>query len=716
MTFRNQKKWDVLLFLISVAFLVFTLVIDLAFYYNHTYPANVYGLREFMLVFALSYFSYLLSRQRYIQEKNVLFKLKSLFVAVLGVYLTIAISKLIFPFHFSFPSDNLPPLFGSLKSLVHSAFISIFVTLFLFAILFILKDLIFYKSKKNTRKLFSFSLILLGVYILYEHIRFGASVPDWSFQGHDTVEWVLVGAMLFSMILLSFRTAWVNYLNKKQKIMAFWAGLIILPGAIALSRASTYQSIYYFSLTIGAFDAFVAYFLYIYLAFSLVSLLLHLPTASVFDKKMHEIASLHNLSRVISSVLDYNTIVRKVTELTSEVLKTDFCWLEMLNEKNDEVSIVSQRGLTDFDLQKLRMRPNDGLTNWIVQNREPILINELPKDPRGKNLRFWRRECHSLLGIPLLSQNGVIGVLYAVKKEEFGFDHEDKEMLQAFANQATVALENAKLIQESIEKERLAQELRVAHDTQLKLLPKTMPAIPGLDIDGVCITANEVGGDYFGFVPLGEDRLGVAIGDVSGKGISAAFFMAELKGILEASSGIYRSPKELLAQVNRVLYPNTDRQTFISLIYAVFDLQNRQVTFSRAGHCPVLRLSGEKIEVLLPKGMALALEKGALFEDVLEEIQKPLIPGDVFLFYTDGLPEARNAAGEEFGDERLLELFREVKGLSARAVRERIVNRVLDFIGKTKPHDDLSLLVVRVSDIRSKEISNGGEWDGASPV
>ena len=696
---KHMKKWDVFLFIVSVAFLIFTLIIDVAFYYNHTYPTNVYGLREFMLVFSLAYFGNLISRQRYIQEKNILFKLKSLFFAVLGVYLTIAISKLILPFSLSFASTDLPPLFSSLKSLAHSAFISFFATLFLIAILFILRDLIFYKSKKNTRRLFAFSLVLLGVYILYEHIRFGAASPDWSFQGHDTVEWILVGGMLASMILLSFRTAWVNYLNKKQKIVAFWAGVFILPGAIALSRDSTYQSIYYFSLTIGAFDAYVAYFLYIYISFSLVSLLLHLPTASIFDKKMNEIASLHNLSRVISSVLDYNTIVRKVTELTSEVLQTDFCWLEMLNEKSDEVAIVSQRGLTDFDVQKLRRRPKDGLTNWIVSHRESVLINEVPKDARARNLRFWRRECHSLLGIPLISKNRVIGVLYAGKKEEFGFDHEDREMLQAFANQATVALENAKLVQESIEKERLAQELRVAHDTQLKLLPKKMPTVPGLEVDGLCITANEVGGDYYGFIPLGEEKLGVAIGDVSGKGISAAFFMAELKGILEASSGMSNSAKELLVQMNKVLYPNTDRQTFISFVYAIFDRQKREITLSRAGHCPVLRRSEGRVEILRPEGMALALEKGPLFEKILEEVRLPLIPGDVYVFYTDGLPEARNEKGEEFGDERLIHLLENLDGLPAEAVRERIVSEVLDFIGKTKPHDDLSLLVVRVTDV-----------------
>ncbi|HDZ13099.1 MAG TPA: hypothetical protein ENH53_12905, partial [Bacteroidetes bacterium] len=205
----TSKRTIAVLFFISILFLIFTLIIDLGFYYTRNYPSNVYGLREFMIVFSFLFFSLLIYRQRYIQNKDILFKIKSLFVAILGVYLATALPKFLLPTHYNGTSENLPVLFSSLLTLFHSTFVSIFATLFFIAILFILRDLIYYKSKKGTRRAFLFSLILLLIYIIYEHIQYGASNPDWTFKGRNTFEWILSGSMLFLMMILSLRTAWV---------------------------------------------------------------------------------------------------------------------------------------------------------------------------------------------------------------------------------------------------------------------------------------------------------------------------------------------------------------------------------------------------------------------------------------------------------------------------------------------------------------------------
>ncbi|NOY78078.1 MAG: SpoIIE family protein phosphatase [Calditrichaeota bacterium] len=693
------KRTNLILFVLSIFFLAFIFLIDLGFYYTRNYPSNIYGLREFMIVFALLFFSSLIYRQHYIQEKDILFKLKSLFVAILGVYLATALPKFLLPIQYYKTTTDLPVLFSSLMTLLHSTFVSIFATLFFIAILFILRDLIFYKSKKGTRRLFWAGLILLLIYVLYEQFQYGNAHAEWSFKGRDRVEWILSGAMLIVMMLLSFRTAWVNMLNKKQKILTFWAGVLILPGAIALSRSSSYQSIYYYSLTVAAFDAYVAYFVYIYVLFSLFSILLHLPTASIFDRKMNEISSLHNLSRTISSVMDYDAVLKKVTELTTEVLSSDYCWLEMIDPSTEARKIVSWRGINKTNLKHYSLDGEEGnLSHWIIRNKYSVLINDVSKDLRVKHLKFWKKDLNSLLAVPLISKGNVIGILYAAKRTEFGFDNEDRELLQAFANQATVAIENANLLKESIERERLAQELRVAHETQLKLLPKQMPAVEQLDIEGICITANEVGGDYYGFISLDDSRLGIIIGDVSGKGISAAFYMAELKGIIEAYARIYQSPKELLSQMNRVLYQNVDRQTFVSLIYAIVDLQKNRIRFSRAGHCPLLVISPDTGEVLRfqPAGMGLALDEGKLFDRILDEQELPIRDGNIFVFYTDGLTEARNPEGDEFGEERLTAVLSQIKGKSASEIVDTIVHQLKSFVGEARQHDDISILVVRV--------------------
>ncbi len=694
------KRTNFFLFILSIFFLVLIFLIDMGFYYTRHYPSNIYGLREFMIVFALSFFGSLIYRQRYIQKKDVLFKLKSLFVAILGVYLAIAIPKFLLPAHYYETKTDMPALFSSLLTLVHSTFVSIFATLFFMAILFILRDLVFYKSKKGTRRIYWAGLVILLIYVLYEQFHYGSTNADWSFKGRDRVEWFLSGAMLIVIMLLSFRTAWVNMLNKKQKIITFWAGVLILPGAIALSRSSSYQSIYYYSMTVAAFDAYVAYFVYIYVLFSLFSILLHLPTASIFDRKMNEISSLHNLSRTISSMMDYDAVLEKLTELTTEVLSSDYCWLEMIDPSTGEREIVSWRGMNKANLEQRSVDSEGNLSHWIIQNKYPVLINEVSKDPRAKHFKFWRKDLNSLLAVPLISKENVIGILYAAKRSEFGFDNEDREMLQAFANQAAVAIENANLLKESIEKERLAQELRVAHETQLKLLPKKMPHVEGLDIDGVCITANEVGGDYYGFISLDESHLGVIMGDVSGKGISAAFYMAELKGIIEAYAPIYQSPKALLSQLNRVLYQNMDRRTFVSLTYAVIDLQEKRIHFSRAGHCPLLMLSSNSGEVsrYQPPGIGLALDEGRLFDRILDEKELAIETGSVLVFYTDGLTEARNPFGEEFGEDQLAAILSQIKDESASEIVARIGSELKTFVGEAKQHDDISILVVKVQD------------------
>jgi serine phosphatase RsbU (regulator of sigma subunit) len=308
------------------------------------------------------------------------------------------------------------------------------------------------------------------------------------------------------------------------------------------------------------------------------------------------------------------------------------------------------------------------------------------------------KSIQSLLGVPLISYDNFLGILYAVSSEEYGFTPEDLNMLRAFADQAAVALENARLVEESIVKEKLEQELKIAHDAQMKLLPKSMPSVSGLEMDAICVTANEVGGDYYDFFELDDSTLGIVIGDVSGKGPEAAFYMAEVKGIIESLSRIHRSPKELLIQTNEIMYQNFDKGMFVTLIYAVVDMKKRKMTFCRAGHCPLLHLSagGKAPKHIEPGGLGVGLEGGEIFRSNIEEKTISLKKDDIFLFYTDGIIESMNADGEEFGESRLSSIFSELKEMNAPEIRDHIIKDVTAFAGAVKPHDDLSMVVVRV--------------------
>ena len=254
------------------------------------------------------------------------------------------------------------------------------------------------------------------------------------------------------------------------------------------------------------------------------------------------------------------------------------------------------------------------------------------------------------------------------------------------------------LLEQQGEKERMEEDLRVARNIQMSLLPQEYVEIEGLKIAAVCLPANEMGGDYFDLLPMSEHRLGVLIADVSGKGTSAALYMAELKGLILSLSRNHDSPKFLLSELNEILAPNLDRRSFVTMTYAIFDSKKRTIRVSRAGHNPLIHFDGRTGEtrLLSPPGLALGFDAGDTFRAVIQEIEMPLVPGDVFLFFTDGISEAMNGAAELFGEGRLTAILREAGNLSSDDLKERILHEVRVFAAGESPHDDMTLVIVKV--------------------
>jgi sigma-B regulation protein RsbU (phosphoserine phosphatase) len=251
------------------------------------------------------------------------------------------------------------------------------------------------------------------------------------------------------------------------------------------------------------------------------------------------------------------------------------------------------------------------------------------------------------------------------------------------------------------EKQRLDDELRIARDIQKSLLPASPPVMPGLTIADLCEPAREVGGDYYDFFELGPRQLGVMIADVSGKGTSAALYMAELKGLMLSLSQNERSPRRLLIEANRLLAAHLDNRSFITMTYLVLDLDARTVTHARAGHTPLIVVSKGCPEVVIPSGMVLGLRlPGATerFADVLEEHTRPLHAGDVYVLYTDGITEAMDEAGDLFSDEALARVVASQHRLDAAGIRERVVRDVKRFVGDAEPHDDMTMIVLKIDD------------------
>src|SRR4051812_19414548 len=273
-------------------------------------------------------------------------------------------------------------------------------------------------------------------------------------------------------------------------------------------------------------------------------------------------------------------------------------------------------------------------------------------------------------------------------------------------NSMTASIED--LLRQAAEKKRLEEELRIAHEIQMSLLPQGPLVMTGLSVTALCVPAREVGGDYYDFLPLAEHRVGVLIADVSGKGTSAALYMAELKGLVLSLSEIHTSPRAMLVALNRIIANHLDARSFITMTYAMLDLRARTMTYARAGHTPLIYVPGPgaatgrgQAKILAPDGLVLGLkiDNGEMFEKLLQEETIALRDGDLYLFFTDGISEAMNAHDDCFGENRLGLLVETHAHLPSEELRERVLREIAAFVGDAPQHDDMTMILLKVDEL-----------------
>ena len=298
---------------------------------------------------------------------------------------------------------------------------------------------------------------------------------------------------------------------------------------------------------------------------------------------------------------------------------------------------------------------------------------------------YWGSSIHSIYAIVPWLLTGVIGFIAILGRRR----PLDEQILSEITPAHVLRMQ---------ERERIKRELEIARKVQLSFLPKSLPELSQLNIATLCLPAQEVGGDYYDFIQFNRHQLGIVIGDVSGKGISAAFHMTLTKGFLKSQARIAASPREVMIRLNELFYDNVERGTFISMIYGIFDIQEKSFTFARAGHNPIIIRSSafDNIEDLCPKGLALGLAKTELFAGSIEEQKIGIRPGDIFLLYTDGISEAMNEHKDEFGEQRLHQILRHHGHASAEELVTIIQRQIDIFVGATPQHDDMTMLVIKI--------------------
>ncbi len=339
----------------------------------------------------------------------------------------------------------------------------------------------------------------------------------------------------------------------------------------------------------------------------------------------------------------------------------------------------------------------EGVLGGCVQAQDVVVFEDLRDHPTAKDGLVRYQEKVKAMIVPLRIPGEEIGLL-AVANGEAGrvFTQNDKDVFNSLAEQCAFAVRNASTRRLALEMRWMENDLKNASEVQRVLLPSGEPEIAGYRIVGVNSPARIISGDYYDFIQLEDKSLGVVIADVSGKGVAAGLLMSMCRSVLRVIASAEKSSAATLAAVNRHIFPDTKEDMFISMAYLKLNPENGSVEMARAGHdAPyVFRAETGEVEILKPKGLAVGIDEGAVFERVTQDFGFELQSGDCVLLYTDGLTEAENEHGEEFGDERVQQLFKELAPLGAAVVIERMRKDWETFCDGRQQMDDLTLIAV----------------------
>jgi sigma-B regulation protein RsbU (phosphoserine phosphatase) len=365
----------------------------------------------------------------------------------------------------------------------------------------------------------------------------------------------------------------------------------------------------------------------------------------------------------------------------------------LLDEKVEEKPFQTMIRGWDTNADALPYRLDTQLTGWMLKNKAPLLINDFEKDNRFQTVSEKTSLVHSLLSVPLLAKNRMIGLLTVFnKKAESGFSKEDQRLLSIIASQSSQVIENARLLKEEQELLKVQQELRLAYDIQANLLPKEPPEIKGYEIFGKSIPAKAVGGDYFDFIPIDDSRIAFCLGDISGKGIPAALLMSNLQAVVRGHTMADTSAAECLQRSNTMLFHNTPPEKFSTFFYSILDTQNQKMTYANAGHnYPFLFSPGQAPRQLPESDIVL----GCLETFPFGEQHISFEPGDIFALYSDGITEAINKDEKEFGESGLISVIEKNMNASAQELTDKIINAVKQHAGDCIQYDDMTLLIIK---------------------
>jgi len=560
-----------------------------------------------------------------------------------------------------------------------------FITIFLISVALIWRHLILYQKDKNVVQQWqAFEIILL---ISMFFVLFNQEPFNYSF---------LFGLFLILIfgIVLSVNLKWIPYLTFKEKWKSILYLTIILISAgylfFTIERYGAY-SILPLGLTANLFILGLFGFVFIYALFSFLVTLFNLPTSSVFEQKLTEAINFQRLSQSIQPGQSESQVLDILMDSCMSAAYVDAAWLE-LDPNGEEPKIIHQRFIEDEE--------RAGLEQYLKTNKpfKDFLDKDSQKSFEYISSKINHIDYKSALIIPIKINKDVLGYIYLVKEVKDGFNKEMINIISTFVGQASISVENHKLLNEAIKNERYKEELKIAQRVQRSLLPSILHRNDSFEIAGISEAADEVGGDYYETYKYTEDRFAIIIGDVSGKGTSAAFNMAQMKGVFHSLVQLDLSPVEFLTKANGALSNCLEKNHFITTTYYLLDTANNSIKFSRAGHCPTLFYCAKSntSRYLQTEGLGLGILRNGHYGKFVQENYLQYGAGDVMVMYTDGIVEAKSNDNKEFGYDNLLSVLQNNHELAPHEIVKKIIQQVNDFIGQAvMPDDDYSILVIK---------------------
>jgi sigma-B regulation protein RsbU (phosphoserine phosphatase) len=563
--------------------------------------------------------------------------------------------------------------------------------------LYIWRSLVSFRGSARLKREWTAFELLLGAVLLFQ--LFVWQAPDYLRVG------VITGVGLFG-VYLSGHQRWVAYLSQGQKIQAILLQLGVLGFFVLFLqylRGAQANPILLAPPTQQAFLVLTSFFAVFYAVSGLLVTLFNLPIADVYEQRRAEILSLQQLSQIIQRGQTAPEIYQALFTSAVQTIRADAAWLEAYPQPTEQAGPLPgplTHELITPDLAILRER----VPPLFVDGLTEITDNDLM---RSQCLPGLSQPYGSAAVLSLRSATHDYGVLVLLKKEQAGFDPEDLSILHTFTTQTVLSLENLQLAQEARISQSAQDELRIAALVQERLIPKRLPTDNWFEISTYAQAAKEVGGDFYDFLHLPGQRLAVLIGDVSGKGVTAAFHTAQMKGIFHAlmqpnplakkDRDRYPDPQRFMMKANEALTHCLERSSFITASFYLIDYEAGGFSFARAGHCHTLYYHSIKEEVsyFRSEGLGLGILRDGNYGRHVKNQFWDYNPGDVMVIYTDGILEARNASGDEYGEERLAQMLSESFYQSAEEINRHIRQDVQEFSKGLPLHDDQTLLVIK---------------------